>query len=229
PPDPADPVRERPEPEPPAFLRDVFVYVTARPDSLTIGDRAVLEVVVEAPAGVEVLFPPGNPLPSRRIDVRNFEVRDPQAKQTQAVEWVGEYEVSIYAVGEVVLPPWPVQVRQGGIEAIARSDSVRFFVGSVLDDSLAAAGIADLKPQEEVPVPPPWRTLFWIAALVVLAVLMYGFWRSRRHEEVVQLPPPRPAHEVALAELRKLETLRLPFDGKIKQHYMALSEILRTY
>ena len=45
----------------------------------------------------------------------------------------------------------------------------------------------------------------------------------------VPVAPPRPAHEVALAELRKLETLRLPFEGKIKEHYVRLSEILRRY
>jgi hypothetical protein len=215
----------------PAFARDVDVYVTTRPDSLTVGDRATLEVVVEAPPGVEVVFPPANPIAAREIGVHGVEVQPPGADAAGAERstWIARYAIGVYAVGEVVLPPWPVQVRAESLLAVVHSDSVRFFVASVLDDSLAAADIRDLKPQRDVPVPWAWWVWASLAALAVLVALAILRRRLRRTESIVPLPPPRPAHEVALAELRKLETLRLPFDRKIKQHYMRLSEILRTY
>lgn len=211
-------------------LDDVQVYVTTRPDSLTVGDRATLEVVVEAPAGIEVHFPPTNPIVERTIGVYGVEVQPPSADAagTGRNTWIARYTIGVYAVGEVVLPPWLVQVRADSLVAFAHSDSVRFFVESVLDDSLAAADIRDLKPQQDVPVPLAWWVWASMAALAVLVALGI-LHRRRRTPAAVPLPPPRPAHDVALGELRKLETLRLPFDGKIKQHYMRLSEILRTY
>ena len=41
--------------------------------------------------------------------------------------------------------------------------------------------------------------------------------------------PPVPPHMVAMAELRQLEAQRLPSAGKIKEHYVRLSEIMRRY
>ena len=134
-------------------------------------------------------------------------------------------------MGDVVLPPWTVEVRADSLQALASTDSIRLFVTSVLDDSLAQAGLRDLKPQAALRVS-PWPWILAGLAVVGLAAAFFWWWRRRRRRRaapVVPLERLRPAHEVALEALRRLESRRLPVDGKFEEHHVRLSEILRRY
>ncbi|UCE03798.1 MAG: hypothetical protein JSW67_06320 [Candidatus Latescibacterota bacterium] len=220
--------------EPPDFLRRVDISIHTTPDSLTVGDPLTLEVRVAAPAGYEVTLSPGAPPGVKKADVKGFQLEEPQpvteAQADAYATWVGRYTLSVFDVGEVTLPPWPVQVRADTQVAVVHTDSIHLFVRSVLDDSLQAADLRDIKPQRQIGVPlPAWVLPAVLAFLLLLAAIWWARRRRQPAEPAVPLAPPRPAHEVALAELRKLESLRLPYDGRIKEHYVRLSEILRTY
>jgi len=210
------------------------VHVTARtvPDSLTVGDRATLEVRVEAPAGLQVRFPKlvG---PDDDVVIGPLQVEEPNATTARAAGnkiWIARYPLAVFRTGAVVLPPVPVGTGRDSIATVAQTDSVRFEVQSVLDDSLAAADIRDLKPQAAFP-----RLVWpWIAAgLAVLALAALVVWWIRRRRRpraaVVPIARLRPAHEVALEALRVLEAQQLPLDGKFKEHHVRLSDILRRY
>ena len=77
--------------------------------------------------------------------------------------------------------------------------------------------------------------IFWdiganIGYFSLLAAAVLLWWRRRRRvAPVVPLVRVRPAHEVALEELRRLESRRLPVDGKFMEHHVRLSDILRRY
>jgi len=133
-------------------------------------------------------------------------------------------------VGDVVLPPWPVEVHTDSLVVTATSDSIHLQVASVLNDSLAAADLSDIKPQAKLAVT-PWPWIIAAAALLVAVALFIWWWRQRKRPRatVVPMPRPRPAHEAALEALRRLESQRLPLDGKFKEHHVQLSEILRRY
>lgn len=199
------------------------VTVHIRPDSVTVGDSVTVELRIVPPAGAEVAFP--RPQTPAQVEVLNVDHAPPAAGT-----WVARYTLALYQVGDVVLPPWPVQVRADTQVAVVHTDSIRVYVASVLDDSLAAADIRDLKAQQDVPVPWPRWMYFVLAALAAAATLLY--WRHRRRRPAVAAvpaAPPVPPHMVALQELRQLEAQRLPAAGKIKEHYVRLSEILRRY
>ncbi len=199
------------------------VSLSTSPDSLTVGDPVTVEVRVEAPAGAVVSFP--RPHTPSQVEVMNLET--PPA---EAGTWMGRYTLAVFDVGDIVLPPWPVQVQSDTQTVIVHTDSIRLHVTSVLDDSLAAADIRPLKAQQELPVPLPlW---IWLAlAALVLALALFLWHRRRRRRRVVIMPaaPAIAPHEAALAELRKLEAQQLPPSGRIKEHYVRLSEILRQY
>ena len=87
--------------------------------------------------------------------------------------------------------------------------------------------------------PVPFVTTNWpalIAAIVlggglVGGLLAWGIMRllaSRRRVEVPWVDP-RPAHVIALAALDALQTEQLPAQGKMKEFYFRLSEIVRAY
>jgi hypothetical protein len=224
--------RAAPAREAPDLARDLWLDVRTSPDSLTVGDRLEVELQVDAPAGYEVHFPElltrstaadqlefTPPAPPEKLD------RDGVAKQ----RWTARYALAVFGVGEVALPPLTIEVRADSLHTIVTTDSLRLFVASVLTDSLATAGLQDLKPQALLAAS-KWP---WILAAIALVALVAGFWwwrrRRRPRAEVVPLVRQRPADEVALEALRRLETRRLPLDGRLQEHWVAVSEILRRY
>lgn len=223
-------------PEAQAALRaQVRVATRTSPDSLTVGDHVTLEVFVDTPPGCEVRFPdrmePGGP-----VDFVDLEVVPPkggrgaQGRSDGRTTWVGRYELSVFQVGHVVLPPWSVEVRRDGQSVVASSDSIRMFVQSVLTDSLRQAGFGDLESQVKLSSFPWLYVGIGAAALaIVLLVVWLVLRRRRRRAVVVPIERVRPAHQVALEALRKLEAQHLPIDGKFVEYYVRLSEILRRY
>lgn len=226
-------------PASPATAVDIRVQTT--PESLTVGDHVTVDVQVDAPAGAQVTFP--QPPASRWAEVLDLHTIPPASEGTPSAEkasssasdgvtqtWTGRYTLALFGVGDVVLPPWTVEVQADTSVTTVHTDSLRFFVASVLDDSMAAADIRDLKPQQDLRVPLPlW---VWIVAAVVLLAALGVWWiRRRRSRRVVIAPvaPPVSAQQWALAELAHLENRKLPLDGKIKEHHVRLSEILRGY
>jgi hypothetical protein len=217
--------------------RSLNVTVHTSPETLSVGDRARVDVQVEAPPGYEVSFPAALPgIEPKRVELRDFQLVRPEKGKKKGSEqstttWIGRYTLALFALGDITLPGVPVKAHAGEQTIESQSDSLRLHVQSVLDDSLANAEIRDIKPQRDIRVPVPiWA---WVLLGGLAAAGLVAWWmirrRHRREAPPVPVAPPRPAHEVALAELRKLETLRLPFEGKIKEHYVRLSEILRRY
>jgi len=237
--------------EAPELLRDVHLEAHTAPDSLTVGDRLTLELSVDAPHGMDVRFPDTVPA-NDKSDLLDRTITSPTdaAQQTgnktspksadkandkgRAADgrdhWTARYTLAVFGVGDVALAPWHVTVRADSLYAIASTDSIRVTVDTVLTDSLAQAKIRDLKPQEGLPLS-EWP---WIAggiAAVALAVALVWWLRRRRRPQAAIIPfvRQRPADEVALEALRRLETQRLTLEGRFKEHYVVLSEILRRY
>ena len=69
--------------------------------------------------------------------------------------------------------------------------------------------------------------------LLVAALCYFGyrFWKKRQKKATgeVYVPPPRPAHIIALEELAALKEKKLWQKGLIKQYYSEVSEIVRRY
>jgi hypothetical protein len=213
---------------PPEFLGDVLVAARTSPESLTVGDHATLEITVQAPVEVRVAFP-RVPKPGDAVEVQDVKVTEPTSGATPAT-WTARYTLGVYQVGDVVLPPWPIEVRRGTAAAVTATDSIRFFVQSVLDDSLAAADVRDIKPQAVFPTDWLPYILGGAVALALIAGLVWWLRRRRRpRAAVVPLVRQRPANDVALEALRVLEAKQLPLDGKFVEHFVALSDILRRY
>ena len=219
-----------------ALRREVRLATRTAPDSLTVGDRVTLEVIADVPDGCEVRFPErvehGGP-----VDLVDLTVQPPASGQgapprngaaPKSGTWVGRYTLAVFEVGDVVLPPWTIEVRRGSESVLAATDSIRLFVQSVLTDSLRQAGLQDLEPQVGLPTI-PW--LWILGGLVLVALIVWLVLRRRRRPRaaVVPIERIRPAHEVALEALRRLELEHLPIDGKFEAFYVRLSEILRRY
>ncbi len=93
------------------------------------------------------------------------------------------------------------------------------------------ANLFDVRPPEAVPVR-TWRLVWALLAVLAVALLAFGLVRySRRPRPVVTVPakPPEPAHVRARAALDSLAKQNLPAQGRSKEFYFRLSEIVRGY
>ncbi|MEW6380523.1 MAG: hypothetical protein AB1611_13090 [bacterium] len=103
-------------------------------------------------------------------------------------------------------------------------------------------GVAETAPEDIKDIKPPlemkrnwapyWKALLW-GGLVAAALLLawwgiHHYWKKKVSRVSDEEITPLPAHEAALAELTRLWN-DFKQDGKIKEFYFRLSEIIRQY
>jgi len=195
---------------------------------ITVGDRILLEVRVEHPADAAVAWPDS-------VDVDPFEVLDARVSPTRAQ---GESAVSsalfsltTFELGDVELPSIAVRVlHPDGQEEELATD--RFGVEVVSVGVEEGGDIREIRGPLAIPVGVVW-ILAGAILLMLLGAATYAVVSRRRRREgdegFVPGPPPRPAHEIALEELQRVEESNLLANGMVKEYHIRVSEILRRY
>jgi hypothetical protein len=88
----------------------------------------------------------------------------------------------------------------------------------------------DIRGIRDVAGPVAWSPWWWLLAAIVAAGIGAWFWRARKRS--VLGPPPPPPEPADLKALRKLEALLATGwvqEGKIKEFYSGVSDIVRGY
>lgn len=146
----------------------------------------------------------------------------------EAGSWTAEIGLAVFDTGYFLLPPVTVSGTRGDQSFHFHSRRLGLYVKPVPIDSL---GVRSIKPIVEEP--PNWSDFQWIflavGILILLGLLAWLFRRLSSHAKTEPGVPPREAHLVALEALEKLEKERLYEQGKIKEYYVALGNIVRTY
>ncbi|NNF13287.1 MAG: hypothetical protein HKN72_08695 [Gemmatimonadetes bacterium] len=195
---------------------------------ITVGDRISLEVRVEHPADALVSWPDS-------LDADPFEVLEARVTPTRAR---GESSVSsavffltTFELGEVELAGFNVRVlHPDEREEVLTTD--RYGVEVVSVGVEEGSDIREIRGPLAIPV--GILSLLAVALfLMLLGAAVYAAWARRRKGEgdegFLPGPSPRPAHEIALEDLQRLEASTLLADGQIKQYHIRVSEILRRY
>jgi len=68
-----------------------------------------------------------------------------------------------------------------------------------------------------------------ILVLITLAVSVFIYFKNKKKTEEKPVFPPRPAEEIAKDALKALKEMKLIEKGLIKEYYIRLSDIIRTY
>ena len=63
--------------------------------------------------------------------------------------------------------------------------------------------------------------------MIAGAIILFLY--RRKQKEIVSVPEPLPAHQIAYNELENLRALNLISEGRIKEYYYRLSNIVRHY
>ena len=200
---------------------------------LTVGHPVTITLAVVHPDTSRIIFP--------RLDVQwdeVFEVRSQSAATTTErggrLVTSQSIEVALFAPGEHEIPPLVVTVRDSeGTILDQPVPAVTLEVVPVLaeDDE----ELKDIRPQAEMTgplldfsdlaAPSNWP---WIAGALALIGLagwgLYMLLRPRPPEPVLISP-----YDAAMAELERIEELRLPAAGRFKEHYTLVADVMRTY
>jgi hypothetical protein len=203
--------------------------VSARTDSLQykLGQWILLHVDAELPQGIDSLSL------AAKDSLGPFEilnVNSPGAKEGLQ-QWT--LRLTIFDTGKVYIPPVPFtyKSRSDTLQHTAYTNPIALSIVSIPFDP--KGDIKDIKP----PLDAPWKFedfLPYLIALVLLALALLGYyyyrkWKKRREEGFVPAIPAIPPGEAALTALRILEDKHLWQQGRVKEYYSEVTEIIRRF
>ncbi|RPI02670.1 MAG: hypothetical protein EHM72_03605 [Calditrichaeota bacterium] len=201
-------------------------------DQVLIGDVIVYSIVTTFDSGLEVQLPsPGANL--GMFEIRSYKLNEPQKQNGKIVE-SAMFHISTFETGEFEIPRMDIVFRTKGDSgwSTIQTEPILIKVASLNPDE--AGDIRDIKP----PLTPPYnyRRLFLLifaglltAGLVVLAAVFIKRRREGKSLIPRRVKPPKPAHEIALAELEELVHSDLLSTGQVKEYYSSLADIIRRY
>jgi hypothetical protein len=229
------------DPGPSAIPPEIKIRADAHPKAATIGDPIQLDLDIRMPQGYLAEIPkpvaqsadcsimdffPGSALPDAN---RSQEYARPVAPQTGAfIHHRARVVIAIYRTGKFTFPSIPVKIKTaGGKEITVSSPPVDIQIQSVLAENNPI--LRDLKKQAEIPEPTRWLPWGILALSVcVLCAILWRFWRRRRRKPVALTPAQRhDLLELAEIDLRNLLAQGFPENGKEKQFYVLLSDIIK--
>ena len=203
-------------------------------DSVLIGDQLTLEVRVEKDLMQWVDFP----------DLASGE-------QPEGVEILAEYPVDTLAVEgrrQTIAKRWLMTIWDAGnynmgrlpalyldkniVDTLWSADSLRVFVNT-FDIDLERDQPNDIKPPVGVPLRFGEFSGWLALGLGVAALLVVAIWLLMKYRGRIPLlggsAPLLPPHVEAIRRLEALRNQKLPQNGRHKQYYSGITDILRTY
>lgn len=141
--------------------------------------------------------------------------------------------LSLFELGKQKLPDlsFDVATETGRFQWVAEGLEVEGRSSLPPDAEEKGADLYDIRPPEVVPVR-SWTLLYVLGGLLLGGLLAYGIYRFvKRPRPAPALPakPPEPLHVRTLAALDELASEGLPEQGRYKEFYFRLSEIVRGY
>jgi hypothetical protein len=212
-----------------AFSQEVVAK--ARTDSVVynIGDWINIHVDLTHPPGV-ILHPTFTDTLDGFLVISRKPVWDKDERHSATRVIVSKYDS-----GVAVLPPLSFSFILGTDSTLQTitTNPITLTIRTVEVDT--SKDFHDLKPP--VPVSLSFLEVLLYAAIIdgslLVLYLLYYYWKKRRSQvrsaEPVYVPPPRPAHIVALEQLALLKEKKLWQQGLIKQYYSEVTEIVRRY
>ena len=209
---------------------------TIEPDSIGIGDRFLYSIEVEKDLMQDIYFPDyknGNVEYYELIEDRPV---DTLSREGRRLKLRKSYLMAAFQEGIHQVLPEVMYLDKNIIDTLQGDDTLKLMVTTFEIDSTSHS-VFDLKPQRtlkfkfgEISGYVMW-TAIAIAIIVVLVIIASRILAhySKSFKTIFKPAPPLPPHEIALRDLRKLHSERLWQEGKHKQYYSGLTDILRAY
>lgn len=216
-----------------AKAQDVVASMKADTLSILVGQPLQVTLQLSQPRNADIPWPLfadslGNLEIIQAGKVDTLKVDDPSVLLRSQTLTVSAYDSGTYLIPEMVFN----YKRTGGEAALIYTDAIRIEVQTLPVDTTKA--FKDIRPLEPAPFDPYWLMLggFILLMLVVITALVVWYIRRRRRRKVVPVDAPViiiPPHVEALQALEQLEKEKVWQDGRMKEYYTRLTDIVRAY
>jgi len=215
--------------------QDVKVSAKLDTGAMLIGDHIGLTLSFTGPAKTQVLWPfiPDTILTSIQVIGRGkIDTTLSTDKKTLTVKQF--FNLTCFDSGFYTIPQIPFKYRMLPDTTLREmtSDMLMLAVHTVPVDTTKA--IKPIKGPMKVPITfremLPW-ILIGLAAVLLIVFLIWYVKKRKKKEPIFQLKPKVKLlpHELALQELEKLRVRKLWQNGRVKDYYTELTDILRIY
>lgn len=196
-------------------------------DSINIGDKIRYTITVTADKDIDIEFPQFGE------NLAGFAIRDFGSKEKglwrkkTLIRW---YLLDTYATGKYTIPDSSIKYKSKNAKEwnSIQTKEIHIEVKSILEKEANADDIRDIKSPVNFPVKlGPYIIIGIIVLLISAGVLVIFVLKKRKvsKERVYKIP----AHEAAYKRLQELQNDNLPGQGKAKEYYIRLSDIVRHY
>jgi hypothetical protein len=194
-----------------------------------IGDLITYKITIIHDTAIQLVPPPlGANLGA--FDVKDYEPDIETKLPDGRIKTETRFVLSTFTTGDYQIPPMPVLFTlPDKSKRVILADAVPIKVRSMLENAGDSVDIKPLKAQYEFKR--NWLPYYIVGGVAVLVLAAIAFWwfklrKKRTPEEIVDL---RPAWEIAFEMLAMLKQTQLVSDGRFKQYYIELTEIVRAY
>jgi len=223
-----------PAPQAPRAVEPRDLRVGTEPGQVLLGEPFVYELVVtHAPEQRWELTLPR--------ELGAFEVLEQQRQRQDAAPGgqgpqdsvtTFRLKLSAFELGRLTLPRVAFEVMEAGRPGRFTPEPGTLQVASLLGDDAQVKGaqLQDYKPPTEVAVP-SWRLVWALLGALALGLAAWALVRFLRRRRAALPPPapPLPLQTRTHQALQALQAERLPEQGRGREFYFRLSEILRAY
>ena len=210
-----------------------LISISSRFDTtaIWIGEQTNFTITVEQSDDMYVDFPRLSDTLSANIEILSGSPADTVVTGDNKLRITKSYRVTSFNQGEQYVEALPFVFLIDDDQRVINTHRVRLEVLAPEIDG--EAGIYDIKDPFGIPIGfieiLPWLLLVFVIAVLVWLIIRYLSKRkpiiplSESHE------PSEPAHVIALRDLKQLKSESLWQQGKIREYYTRLTEIVRIY
>jgi hypothetical protein len=209
----------------PASGRDFHVSTQIKPDSLTVGDKALFINIIDVDSNYDIKpAPVEGQLGDATVLSDIYSIPDSE-QGTMAFACT----LAVYKPGISKIPSFVFNITDslGNVERVS-GDSLAVTVYSVLPADTSGVDIADIKEPMKLRGP-IWPYLLIPLGIVVIAISIFLFSKYYRRKFEMPVVPPRPPWEIAYENLDRLKAERDLEFGRLKKFYFELTLIIREY
>ena len=203
-------------------------------DSVMIGDQFHLEVRIDK----DMMQMVGFPDIIGAVQPEGVEIMEEFPDDTVSVDGrrqtiVKRYRLTIWEAGRYNLGRFPaLYADKNLVDTLWSRDSMRILVNT-FDIDLEKDAPYDIKPPLKVPLKLGEISGWFALVLAGMALLALGAWLIAKYRRRIPLfggaKPLLPPHVEAIRRLEALRNQKLPQNGKHKQYYSGITDILRAY
>lgn len=219
----------------PVFLQAQEIRIKAYTDTsrILIGDQLRYTLEVRQPENTAVAFPALSDTLAQGVEIVSSLPADTTRAGEEGIRVRKEYLITAFDTGRYEISPLAFTWKENGSIQTGYTNYVYLEAGRAGITPADSTEFFDIKTPYSAPVSfreiLPW--LLVILFLAVAGVLGNRYFRSRRKGKAAFVPvkPAEPPWQIAFREMEELKKEKLWQQGKTKEYYTRLTDILRRY